>query len=232
MKVESKNDWEELIERANMGDTEAMNEMAFWYRNGLTLEGIEIVKQDELLAFNWVKRAYELGDLAATESYADYLTDNENGICEPDIEFGIQLYKKCMEMGSKSAAYSLGLEYRNKRMYEKAFEYYKKSHGTKDFYQELTFALCYYYGVGINKDKKKALELLLEINEQFYSEYEIDEANYLIGMIYLEGEVVNKDLEKARYYLELADRDGDHRSAEEILLILGREKNPNDSTLN
>ena len=44
----------------------------------------------------------------------------------------------------------------------------------------------------------------------------------MIGKIYLEGEVVEKNIDKARYYLELADEDGDHRSAQEILIIIGR----------
>lgn len=50
----------------------------------------------------------------------------------------------------------------------------------------------------------------------------MDEANYLIGRIYLEGEVVKQDLSKARLFLELADQDGDHRSAQELLILIGR----------
>lgn len=230
MKIKSKEDWQELIAKATSGDTDMMNEVAFWYRNGLTIERSEIIEKDDELAFQWTRKAYDLGNLSATEEYAHYLTDRENGVCEPDIEFGIELYKRCFEKGSKSAAYSLGLEYRNKRIFAKSFEYFSKSQGSTEFYQELTLALCYYYGVGVNKDKKKALDLLLLINQEFNSQYEIDEANYLIGMIYLDGEVVEQDLETARYYLELADRDNDHRSAEELLLIIGREKYRNENT--
>ena len=46
----------------------------------------------------------------------------------------------------------------------------------------------------------------------------------MIGKIYLEGEIIEQSLEKARQYLELANKDGDHRSAQEILNIIGKEK--------
>jgi TPR repeat protein len=82
--------------------------------------------------------------------------------------------------------------------------------------------MCYYYGVGVNKDKLKALEIFKSITLPNVTPYEIDEANYMIGKIYLEGEVVEKNIDKARLHLELADKDGDHRSAQEMLIMIGR----------
>jgi len=225
MEIKSKEDWMLLMKKAHGGDTKAMNEVAFWYRNGLKIDNNEIIIENENESFNWTKKAYDLGDLQATEEYADYLTDKENGICEPNIELGIKLYEKCFQNGSKRAAHCLGLENRNKQQFDKAFEYYTKSEPNEDFYQELTTALCYYYGVGVKADKLEALKILLRINnKEEYTTYEVGEANYLMGMIYLEGDVVEQDLDKARYYLELADQDGDHRSAQELLIIIGRKK--------
>jgi TPR repeat protein len=74
----------------------------------------------------------------------------------------------------------------------------------------------------VTKDKLKALEIFKSIALPNVTPYEVDEANYMIGKIYLEGEVVKKDIYKARFHLELADKDGDHRSAQEILIIIGR----------
>jgi uncharacterized protein len=88
----------------------------------------------------------------------------------------------------------------------------------------LLIGLSYYYGIGVQKDKAKALQLFLNLNEIFYAQFEVDEVNYLIGEIYLQGEVVEQDLEKARHYLELADSDGDHRSAQTLLILIGRSK--------
>jgi hypothetical protein len=42
--------------------------------------------------------------------------------------------------------------------------------------------------------------------------------------LYLEDEFVEKSLELARHYLELADQDGDHCYGQQILIIIGRNK--------
>ena len=124
-------------------------------------------------------------------------------------------------MGNEIAAFNLGIEYRDSLDYESAFKCYEQSlqlGHPADF----TIAKCYYYGIGIKKDQSKALLILKSDRIIESSQYEIDEANYLTGLLYLEGEVVDKSLETARYYFELADEDGDHRSAQEILFIIGR----------
>lgn len=56
------------------------------------------------------------------------------------------------------------------------------------------------------------------------SQYDIDQANYLLGQIYLQGDIVAKSVDQAREYLnlELADKDRDHYSAQVILQTIGR----------
>ncbi|MEO3402789.1 tetratricopeptide repeat protein [Mucilaginibacter sp. CAU 1740] len=224
--IEIKNiyDWNSLLVKATNGDSKAQNEVAFYYENGLIVDNAIIVKIDKQLAFNWTKRSYESGDIQGIEAYANYLCDGEYKYCEKDVDLAMQLYEKAMNAGSDSAAYNLGLEYRNKQNFEKAFELYSKANQSGRFYQELTIGLCCYYGIGIEKDKVKALEIFNVINKDGNTEYEINEANFMIGKIYLEGEIVERSLEKARYYLELADNDGDHRSAQELLIVIGRQK--------
>ena len=222
MEILSESDWNELKRKAENGDVHAMNEVAFWLRQGLKLNKLEIVKVDKKSSFQWTLKAFERGDLEATEQYADYLTDKKNGVCEPNIELGIQLYEKCMKHGSKRAAFCLGLEYRNKQQFEKAFQYYQAAQNEENNFKELIIGQCYYYGIGVKKDKRKALEALKSVDIENCTGYERDEANYLIGRIYLEGEAVEQNLNKARTYLELADKDGDHRSAQELLILIGR----------
>ena len=224
MEIKSLSDWNSLLKLAQDGVAKAQIEVAFYYREGLKIDDFELVEIDKQAAFQWIKLAYESGDFEAMEEYADYLTDRENGVCEIDIELGMKLYEKCIENGSSRASYNLGLEYRNKEQFKKAFEFYEKAHQSEEFYQVLTIGLCYYYGVGVNKDKFRALNIFKSIDFPNVSAYEKDEANYLIGKIYLDGEAVTQDLQKARHYLELADTDGDQRSAQELLIIIGRTK--------
>jgi hypothetical protein len=53
-------------------------------------------------------------------------------------------------------------------------------------------------------------------------QYAVDEANYFLGKIYLDGEIVEKSIIKARTFLQLANADDDHRSAHELLMIIGK----------
>jgi TPR repeat protein len=217
-------DWNSLLKIAESGNSKAMHEVVFWYDNGLTINDIEIVQVQPKLAFEWTKKSYENGNLEGIIKYADYLSDGAYIYCEKNIELAMQLYEKAMNQGSLTASHSLGIEYRNKQDYSKAFQLYLKSNRSDAFFPELSIGQCYYYGIGVQKDKLKALEIFKRINPEFNSGYEIDEANYLIGLIYLEGEVVEQSIETARHYLELADKDGDHRSAQELLLVIGRKK--------
>ena len=155
MEIKTINDWNNLLALAENGDLNAMNDIAKYYYDGLIIDNFEIVKIDKKQSFNWTKKAYENGDLNATEIYANYLTEMDNGVCEVDIELGMTLYQKCIDKGSQSASYNLGLVYRNKGQFEKAFELYKKSQRSENYYEELTVGLCYYYGIGIKKDKLK-----------------------------------------------------------------------------
>lgn len=220
--IKNLDDWNTLLKNAENGNSNAMNEVAFWYKNGLKLNDIEIVQVQPQLAFEWTKKAFENGNREAKIDYAHYLTDRNNPFGVLDIELGVKLYKEEMNYGDNYATYCLGLEYRNRQEFEKAFNYYEKAHRNEEFFQELTIGMCYYYGVGVTKNKLKALEIFESISLPNVTPYEVDEANYMIGKIYLEGEVVEKNIDKARYYLELADKDGDHRSAQEILIIIGR----------
>ncbi|WP_265830974.1 hypothetical protein [Pedobacter sp. MR2016-24] len=52
-------------------------------------------------------------------------------------------------------------------------------------------------------------------------QYDIDEANYFLAKIYLDGEIVEKSIHMARAFLKLANTDDDHRSAQNLLVIIG-----------
>lgn len=222
IEIKNTDDWNSLLDKAESGNSEAMNEVALLYKSGLTVDNIEIVKPDAESAFEWTRKSYEKGDIDGMIMYADYLSDGEYQYCRENIELAMQLYEKAMNAGSEIAAHSLGIEYRNKQNFSKAFELYLKANRSETFFPELSIGLCYYYGIGTEKDKLKALETFKSIHTEYNSAYEVDEANYLIGKIYLEGEVVERSIEKARHYLELADKDGDHRSAQELLIVIGR----------
>ncbi|MDR2205164.1 MAG: sel1 repeat family protein [Flavobacteriaceae bacterium] len=212
-----------LIKKAAyLGNAEAQFSLGILYEDE---ERIKILRPNEKKttyqkrAFYWYKKASENGHSDAFLRYADCLSDGIG--CKQDIDLAIKLYNIAIEKGW-SAYLNLATVYRDKQDFEQAFNLYKKAQEL-DKADSLRIALCYYYGVGTTEDKGKAKKIFQFISERkIDTPYEIDEANYYLGRIYLEGKIVNKSLEKARHYLELANKDNDHNSANELLLIIGR----------
>ena len=207
-------DWSTLLSEAKNGSNISQLDVAMHYENGNNFVSINITE-----AFKWTKIAYENGNINAIVRYADYLSTGEN--CNKNLDLAIQLYENGIELGFSEAAFNLGVEYRNKQDFKRAFEYYQRANEMSANSYHFDIAKCYYYGIGIEKDKNKALEILKNINFPKSNQYEVDEANYMLGLLYLDGEVVEKSLENARRYLELANADQDHRSAKELLMIIG-----------
>ncbi len=173
--------------------------------------------------FEEVKSEYENGNKNFIEEYAIFLRDGK--ACGKNIELSIKLFEEAINNNSTViSTVSLGFIYRDKRNFQKAFEYYCKAEKLDGTFHPEMIANCYYYGIGIEKNKIKALEILKQINLTNSTKKTIQDANYMIGKIYLEGEIVEKSIEKSRYYLELANEDNDHRNSQDLLLILGRNK--------
>jgi len=214
--IKDQNYWLQLLQLAESGDAEAQWDVALHYDSGVTFEGNEIVPIDNKLAYEWTKKAYKNGNIEAGVSYANYLSDGK--YCAKNTKKAMRLYEEAMKAGSLSAAHNLGTEYRDKKDFKTAFSLYKKDE------TDFSIGMCYYYGIGVAKNKLKALKLFKKWLKQgdCLNGYETDEANYLIGRLYLEGEVVKQSIKKARHYLQLADTDYDHRSAQQILWIIGR----------
>ncbi len=213
--IRNLNDFQELMLAAEQGDADAQLEIALHYDNGLIVDGVELVRPDMKLAFMWAKKAYENGNINAAEYYAYHLS---NGIyCVKNTALAMKLYRDAMKAGSLTAAHNLGIEFRDQHDFEKAFLLYKKD--TTDF----SVGMCYYYGIGVKQNKLRAFRFFKNLLKPgiYLSGYETNEANYRIGKMYLEGEVTKRSITKARHYLQLANEDGDHRSAAQILHVIG-----------
>lgn len=224
----TRQDFDIILKKANDGDSLAQYEMGCFYEYGLEENDSVIIESDDSLSFFWYQQSAERGCLDAVLRLADFLSEGIG--CEQNIPLAIELYLKCIEHGSEIAANNLATVFRDNGDYEQAFEYYQLSQDIVSQRCErnivnLNVGLCYYLGVGVKKDCAKAIDIFKHIahgQEDDNSQYEIEESNYLLGQIYLQGNGVGQDIVKAREYLLSADKDGDHRSAQELLLIIGR----------
>lgn len=223
-KLKTFEDWNGLLALAETGDPIAQYEVALHYDSGLIVMDTQIIEEDQSLAFKWYCKAYENGSVDAATRVADFLSEGVH--CQQNMALAIELYQKRIENGDGVAANNLATVYRDQQQYEKAFELYKIA---QDLHKtsSLQVALCYYFGIGTEKDVKKSFEIFKNIaNESsvhINCQYEIDEANYFLGSIYLDGEIVEKSVTKARAFLQLANADDDHRSAQELLMLIGKE---------
>lgn len=219
-----------LLDLAEKGNLEAQYDLALYYSEKQTGEdGTTITSQDDTLSAMWMKRAYENGHLDAQTEYANYLCEGRG--CERNLIMAFELYNDAIAKGHSRAALCWGIEYMLQQDYVRAFEFYALSNSMVVSTDNIRMGLCYYYGIGTPKNKALALEYFKSVNEAEDNGYDIDEANYLIGKMYLDGEIVQQSVDEARKYLELADRDGDHRSAQELLFIIGRTKDINSRAL-
>ena len=215
--------WKELLQLAESGNSEAQFKVADCYDSGLENEGVEIVKEDKEQAFKWFFKSHENGNIEGTIRIADFLSEGE--CCEKNIQLAIELYKKGIDKGYGYAAINLATVYRDNNEFETAVEYYQIAQNLEKT-DSIELAYCYHFGIGIKKDRLKAFEIFQKIandNSEFRNcEYDIEEANYYLGLYYLEGEIVEKSIAKGREFLMKANEDNDHRCANELLLIIGK----------
>ena len=223
-KLKTFEDWNGLLALAETGDPIAQSEVASYYDSGLVVMDTQIIEENESLAFKWYYKAYENGSPDVATRVADFLSEGIH--CQQNIALAIELYQKGIENGDSIAANNLAVVYKDQQEYKKAFEFYKiAQHLGKT--SSLQLALCHHFGIGTEKDVRKSFEIFNDIanesSEYINCQYEIDEANYFLGSIYLDGEIVEKSIIKARTFLQLANADDDHRSAQELLMLIGNE---------
>jgi uncharacterized protein len=221
--IESQIDWENLFQNANSGNPKAQFEVGYYFENGLIRNNQIIVSPNLETSFQWYQKASQNGDIDAMSRYADFLSGGYG--CELDYNAAIAVYADAIEGGSTIALENLGMTYRDLGDYKKAFHYYSLFQQMEETDCSLTMALCYYYGIGTDFDFERCVEILNNISEDVFqknSQSEIDEANYLLGKLYFEGKILEKSVVKARYYLNLANKDDDHNSAKELLFAIGK----------
>ncbi|MDR2034979.1 MAG: sel1 repeat family protein, partial [Helicobacteraceae bacterium] len=161
-------------------------------------------------------KAYEFGNKTAAAYkvgavYGDFLKDPKNAL----KWFRIAYYE-----GVTHGAYGLGLTYKHDlKDYPKAIEWYEIAHKGGD--KDSAYALGILYE-DIYKDYPKALKWY-EIACDLYKKQNgaHNGAMARIGILYLEGRGVEKDLVKARSFLEQAAKGGSDK-AKEALAALDR----------
>ena len=227
MVISDKKSFDSLLAKAKSGDADSQFKVADIYSDGLRDKNNKfIVRQNHNLAYKWTEKAAANGDISALSNLGNLVCDGLG--CKKDINKAIEIYKHAISKGSSVSANNLATVYRDKGDYKTAFEYHLLAEKIAKVNYSFVVGLCYYTGLGVSVDKAKACKIFLKVStdkKNYQSQYERDEANYYLGLSYLTGTGVRKSLATARKYLELANKDNDHRSSEELLIILGKQRN-------
>ena len=215
--------YQDVLVQAKKGKSNAQYELGNFYEDGLTVKNKEVLRPNQQEALKWFKKAYKNGNSNAAVRYADYLSIGDH--CHKDLELAIKIYKSEITSGNYMAYSNLAKTYCKEKKYKWAIKLYRKIQ--KEFeINSIELAYCFYFGLGTKLNKLRALEIFKLISKDKSNnrncESEINEANYYIGMIYLEGRALKRSIKKARKYLTLANVNNDHESAIELLNILGK----------
>ena len=136
-------------EAAQKGDNVGMYNLACCYKSGYG------VGEDIEIAVEWYKKSADLGYVDAMFELADYYRESLI-----DYDKAKLWLKNAADKGNADAMNQLGVMYAIDNNYKEAIKWYKKAieFNQPNAYRNL--ALCYRDGTGIEKDEKKALELL------------------------------------------------------------------------
>ena len=209
---------------AEAGSLDAMDNLGICYANG-----VGVVKDDKI-AVHWYCKAAQNGLAWGQYHYACRLISGE-GI-EKDIGSGRDWLQKAAAQGLKKAkerlevlddecdadnpfsALRAGWKLRKKRNYSTAVRYFKKAEAAGLPEAKYALAKCYYFGDGVEENKKLAVGLFVDATRTWFADSDADlayknmyaDACDFIGDCYLNEKGVEKDVTKALSYYKKAAR--------------------------
>ena len=177
-KAEEK-DFNSIFKAAKQGDSEAQLKLGMMYKYG---EGVE---SDFDKAYKWLCESAKQKNPSALMLLGMLYLQDEH------VKRNSKRAFEYLEMAAENGKYviqgMIASIYKLAKNYSKAFEWYKKSSNVFIF-DPCGFGDLYHYGLGVEKNYEKAIELY-KIAER----RELPEAKYNLGVMYYNGEGVNRN---------------------------------------
>ena len=137
-------------EAAKKGDDVGMCNLGWCYAKGFG------IKADDEQAAEWFKKSAELGYVGAMVELGGYYQE-----ILVDFEKSKMWYLKAAELGNAEAQNKLGVLYADiEKDYKEAVKWYKKAMEQDDYWAYENYADCLWNGNGVQKNKKKAMEMM------------------------------------------------------------------------
>jgi TPR repeat protein len=222
----SERKWQSLTRAAESGDAEAQWELGYYCEQGaVTRSGKTLSPKDRSAAMSWYLRAAEQDHAAAKVSLSNLLSEGDN----PDFQTAISWAKSAVAQGDASAAYNLGIIYRDLGKPKAAFRYYQLAATMGDAEAHLQVGLCFLLGHGTAIDHAAAqvsFQKVLQVPAESVSQRSREDALYWLALLNLMGLGQRRSVGRAREMLAEANADDDHEQANDILNVIGKFSRP------
>jgi len=187
-----------LNKAAETGYGEALCALGTAYYEG------RIVSNNDEQAYRLYYEAYKKGSVAAIGRIGDCYRFGRGTGTMKDEQRAIKLYSAGINKGDAYSAKALGMLYYNNHKYVEAVQYFTIAAERGHVPAQYNLAMCYYQGLGAEKNIAKAVEWFTRAAEGNDAD-----AQYRMGMFYTKGVCVEKDLAKALHWFEKAAKNGD-----------------------
>jgi uncharacterized protein len=153
-------------------------------------------------AVEFMERAAELGSMEAMVNLGQWYRSDALGT--PDRNRAKAWFQRAADADDTDAEFELGLLAEEDGDFVEAASWYQRAFNSKHDEGACGLARLMLEGSGAKQDIAMALEIL----ELASSEYDSAEANYLLGVLYDEGKLVEQDRERAGGEFYLAAEEG------------------------
>ncbi len=196
-----------LLDRAQRGDGYAM------YQYAIALEYGNGVEKDEKQALFWYRKSCSTGCPDGQYEMASIFQWGALGMEANEAE-AIRLYGEAAQQGHAKGQNSYGyfLETDNPK---EAVRWYKESAQNGFSMGMSNYARCIYYGIGSEKKFDEAFKWLVKAAE---ADEKNDGAQYMLGILYFNGDGVEKDLVRSAQWYKKAAENGNLNAQYELAL--------------
>ena len=209
--MNTKENIEELIRKAESGDSNAQNSIGVAFHNG---DGVE---RDYQKARNWYLKAAEQNNMNALYNLGR-LYVLALGV-EKDLEKSFGYFLRAAELGHSNAMKTVAMAYDNgkgvQKNNSKAVQWYIKAANKGLKVAQNNLGAKYEIGQGVEKDFYKAFEWYSKAAEQGE-----ENAQCNLGICYEEGVGVPKNLKKAVFWYSKSSKQGHDRATKRLKILL------------
>jgi TPR repeat protein len=211
-------EWKNLLAKAKKGDAEAEWRVAEHYSDGCKdMRGRILVRISHRKAVDWYRRSAEHG-CGSAQNTLGIILGGSYGL-EKNVRKALFWLRRAFRGGDDLLApNNIAVTYRENGNSRQAVRWFTKVDTSRDDGVFIQLGIHSYWGKGIRTNHEAAVRFFRKaIKGKNVSECDRDDANFYLGIAYLEGRGLRKSLRMAQKHFERANRDNDHLAAQQLL---------------